>query len=565
MSEKENENEDAPKKLIDFLVQRVCPSCAKINEITSKTCEFCDIDMSKIEPIGTGDDISRELAITAIMDTDASVRKTAVDSLGDLGDNKVLGVLTYVLLNDPDDSVRKEAADEIGDLHHEYSIKALTKALKDKSQSVRKEAVEGLEKIKKKTQLKDKAEKEEDIEKEPSEIKKPERRTQGQLIQEALGLSPEDIQLIEKKFFIARFLDFFSEETLDFIYKDNQIDQYKTEINNNFQLFENKSEEDKLLAKSFESKKIFEIINHLKTKSEEYAIKSGFKEPIETKFRRISIIITLPMFVLIFVFMFLPPDYLIFSFPLLCIFCMLPQFLRASILKKWYDFKDQNKNQFYSENRDDIMILKGYTRDLLNNIRTELLDLKVPLQIIKFVLYSRDYDNVNLINQRMIKGSTQYFFSFEYPSGMEPFPIPEIIRKNYSDTLLEERRTHEKPEKNFIVLSDLKIENGVILNFSPILKTPMANKINELLNNCDFSKSPTDFNKLIPKYSPDMGIYCTCGEIIEIINVQICNWKNELKFYLFEGGKCNCGEKMYTLSLMNENNEIPNEFKDIFK
>ncbi|GAH93158.1 unnamed protein product, partial [marine sediment metagenome] len=43
---------------------------------------------------------------------------------------------------------RKEAADELGDLHHPHSLDVLAKALKDRSSIVRKEAIEGLKKIK---------------------------------------------------------------------------------------------------------------------------------------------------------------------------------------------------------------------------------------------------------------------------------------------------------------------------------------------------------------------------------------------------------------------------------
>jgi HEAT repeat protein len=71
-----------------------------------------------------------------------------VDTLGELGDNEILGVLAYILLNDAHELVRKEAADELGDLHHPHSLDVLAKALKDRSPSVRKEAIEGLKKIK---------------------------------------------------------------------------------------------------------------------------------------------------------------------------------------------------------------------------------------------------------------------------------------------------------------------------------------------------------------------------------------------------------------------------------
>ncbi|UCD01673.1 MAG: HEAT repeat domain-containing protein [Promethearchaeota archaeon] len=139
---------------IDFNTRRICPACGKDIKITHSFCKYCGVDLSEIEPIGK-DEISKQLATTAVTDPDPEVRKEAVDTLGEFGDNTVLGVLTYVLLNDPDENVRKEAADELGDLHHPYSLDVLAKALKDESAIVRKEAIEGLKKIKKKTKTKE--------------------------------------------------------------------------------------------------------------------------------------------------------------------------------------------------------------------------------------------------------------------------------------------------------------------------------------------------------------------------------------------------------------------------
>ena len=135
--------------IIDFNSQRICPACGSSIKIDYNFCKYCGVDLSAIKPIGNTDEISKQLAITAISDPSAEVRKEAVDTLGDFGDTKVLGVLTYVLLNDPNPEVRKEACDELGDLHHPYSLEVLTKALKDENPLVRKEAIEGLKKIKK--------------------------------------------------------------------------------------------------------------------------------------------------------------------------------------------------------------------------------------------------------------------------------------------------------------------------------------------------------------------------------------------------------------------------------
>ncbi|MFW9898714.1 MAG: HEAT repeat domain-containing protein [Candidatus Thorarchaeota archaeon] len=144
------QNNPGNPEFIDFNTQRVCPACGGVIKITHNFCKFCGVDLSRIEPIGTSDEVSKQLAITAATDPNAEVRKEAVDTLGNFGDKKVLGVLTYIMLHDPDPEVRREAVDELGDLHHPYSLETLAKALKDESPEVRKEAIEGLKKIKKK-------------------------------------------------------------------------------------------------------------------------------------------------------------------------------------------------------------------------------------------------------------------------------------------------------------------------------------------------------------------------------------------------------------------------------
>ncbi|MFX0027600.1 MAG: hypothetical protein ACFE8B_00195 [Candidatus Hermodarchaeota archaeon] len=413
-----------------------------------------------------------------------------------------------------------------------------------------------------------------DVEKEESdnqeELKKkrqkekPARKTQGQVIQEALGLNPTDIQEIEKKLFIVRFLDFFSEDTLEFIYKERIMGQNIERLTTYMNDLQIEREEEKLLKQSFESKNIVSIIQNVNNKAEEYAVSKGIKTNVNKRLRRLTLYITLPIFViltLLTIFPIFANLYFVF-FPILCLVCLLPQLIRGSIVKKWFQFKEQNKNEIYTENRDDIMILKSFAGELLSNIRSRLLELEVPLQLIKFTLFSRDYENLNLLNQRSIRGFMQYFFTFDYPPDMEPIPIPENL-KRYQQDIAPEKRI-EKPEKNFIILTEMKGSNGIIDYFVPTLKDTQADKINELLNECEFSKSPNDFKTIIPNYSETLAIYCVCGEIAEIDNIQICNWKNQFKFYLFEGKECKCEESIYVLSLMDESTEIPEEFKDIF-
>ncbi len=411
-----------------------------------------------------------------------------------------------------------------------------------------------------------KVENEEDKKVERSEKSKQKKKrrkvTQGQMIQEALGLNPTDIEEVEKKLFIVRFLDFFSEDTLEFIFKSRIMEQNVTRLATYMDALQIEREEEKLLKQSFESKNIIKVIESVKNKAEEFAVSKGIKNNVNKRLRRLTLFITLPLFALLIVLTFLPLNLTFVFFPILCVVCILPQLIRGRVVKNWQQFKEQNKNDIYTEHREDLLVLKSFAGELLNNIRSRLLELQIPLQLIKFTLFSRDYENLNLMNQKSVRGFMQYFYTFEYPSGMDAFPIPEKLQ-NYQQPLIQ-KRSAEKPEKNFIVLTEMKGKDGIITYFVPTLKDQIADKINTLLNESEFAKAPKVFKRIIPDYSKSMAIYCICGEIAEIENVQICNWKDQFKFYLFEAKECKCGEKTYAISLMDESAEVPEELKDIF-
>ncbi|NHJ25856.1 MAG: hypothetical protein EAX89_14840 [Candidatus Lokiarchaeota archaeon] len=170
---------------------------------------------------------------------------------------------------------------------------------------------------------------------------------------------------------------------------------------------------------------------------------------------------------------------------------------------------------------------------------------------------------LNIINQRPLRGLVEYYVTFKYPEGMEPIPIPEQFRQQITPPEVVEKK-EEKPEQNFIVLTEMKGNDGIITDFIPSLKDKYADKINQMLSDSEFSESTMSFEEIIPNYSESLGIYCVCGDLAKIEIVNICNWKNQFKFYLFEGESCKCGEKVYALSLLDESIEIPSELKEIF-
>jgi len=388
------------------------------------------------------------------------------------------------------------------------------------------------------------------------------RETQGQMIQQALGLNPLDIEEIEKKLYIVRFLDFFSEDTLEFVFKGRVMEQNVNRLATYMDSLQIEREEEKLIKQSFESKNIIAVIDNVKNKTEEFAVSKGIKGNVNKRLRKLTLFITLPLFAVLTVLTILPSTLYFIFFPILCVVCLLPQLIRGRVVKKWSQFKEQYKHDIYAEHRDDIMILKSFTGEILNNIRSRLLELEVPLQLIKFTLFSRDYENLRLESQRNVRGFMQYFFTFEYPQGMEAIPIPEKLSQ-YQQPLFQKKST-EKPEKNFIVLTEMKGTEGIITSFVPTLKDNVAKDINDMLNDSEFSKAQDDFKTIIPDYSETMAIYCVCGELAKIDNVQICDWKKKFKFYLFEARECKCGEQIYAISIMDEKVEIPEDLKDIF-
>lgn len=393
--------------------------------------------------------------------------------------------------------------------------------------------------------------------------KKPRERkqTQGQLIQESLGMSPSEIKDIEELLFIARFLDYYSEDTLDFVFKDKQLTQYIERITDKMGSLDEGREEDKLLKMTFEEKDVFGTIYNLKDNAEGMAKSKGISKSPEKQLKFYTLVITIPLFAVVAVMAFMPID-ILFLFPLLCVFCMLPQLLRGFVTRKWSKFKAEYKDEVYALNRDDILLLKSLVGEILANIRGKLLELQVPLDLIKFTLHSRDYENLKLINERQQKGVTFYYYVFDYPDGMVPIPVPEKLQE-FQQASAPAPKAEPTLERNFIILSELKAKDGVLNSFVPALKEDLAEKINQLLNEAEITKTTRTLQEIIPSY-PEPSIYCVCGEVADIAVSHICTWNEEFKFYLFEAEKCNCNEEIYIVSLMDEDTEVPEEFKEIF-
>jgi hypothetical protein len=303
-------------------------------------------------------------------------------------------------------------------------------------------------------------------------------------------------------------------------------------------------------------------MDQLQANTEKLAEERGWSTSVDKKIRNLSLIAMVPVLTFLVIntilgFTSLPHIDEFLVLPILCVFCFVPTLIKNYYAKKWYNFKDQNKLALFERYRSDIMILKEFAGDVLKNVRSNLVELEVPLELIKFILSSSDYETVEVIRRKTQQNVTQYLVNFKYPPDVGPFPIPASLSQMA-------QKPSEDVERNFVVLENINVENGQIKEFIPTLKEKFAPEINDMLNNCEFSEAPDDFDKILPNYSPEMAIFCKCGEMVEIENVRVANWKGQFEFYLFEGKTCECGEKIYGLSLKEKNQEVPRELGDIF-
>ncbi|MGQ4874749.1 MAG: Rho termination factor N-terminal domain-containing protein [Promethearchaeia archaeon] len=156
IAKKLSDQEKLPKKeavqdiyLIDFKTDRFCPNCGILIEKDNKKCNFCDEDISLIEPLAIKDDRIKDIALTSITDSDPQERRKAIKKLGQLKDPSTLGFLIYAFKNDEYDDVRYEALESIISIGHHFSKNILNKALRDKNPKIKRKAEIGLKKLEK--------------------------------------------------------------------------------------------------------------------------------------------------------------------------------------------------------------------------------------------------------------------------------------------------------------------------------------------------------------------------------------------------------------------------------
>ncbi|MHA1146744.1 MAG: HEAT repeat domain-containing protein [Promethearchaeota archaeon] len=137
------------EKYINFETDTFCPRCGTMINIQHRICQICDANLKEFEPIGKTDEFTQEMIMTAISVPDPKLRRAAVNELGNTKKSNILGVLNYVFLNDEKDEIRKDALEKIGQIGNPISEYILRKAVRDKNQKIKNEALTSLKNLKK--------------------------------------------------------------------------------------------------------------------------------------------------------------------------------------------------------------------------------------------------------------------------------------------------------------------------------------------------------------------------------------------------------------------------------
>lgn len=304
------------------------------------------------------------------------------------------------------------------------------------------------------------------------------------------------------------------------------------------------------------------VLNEVENVCRQY----GLKEPMVKKTNKIYSIIMLLMMIGLFSIMTiesLAAYSQMIMFPMILVMCFVPQVMRNSVMKKWTTFKSMHKEELQNRVHTDIENIRVFIQDVLDDARERMLANKIPLQHVNFILFTRDYKNIKIIQAQEIRGTLTINAQFEYPPGVDPFPdtIPQAT--------IEPTTTVSTDDENdqFIILRNVKFnEEGQLLEYTQSIATSSEmTKIEGILVDCKITPidRPDEIIKDFPFYNK---ILCSCGEPIQLKEAKYCitNENPALEFYLIIGNKCKCVKNPFIVFISPGIKDISDQYKSIF-
>jgi hypothetical protein len=372
-----------------------------------------------------------------------------------------------------------------------------------------------------------------------------------------------------------RFLDKIITNPYTFCFEKAFLANYKNEFITKLFTQVQTQDPNNILQKDYEEQKIDSQIDTVIDKAENIAVNKGFKDSPRKKIAKFTFPLTCGLLILYMTLQAYAPDvsgYLMI--PIFIALCFLPQILRQRIESKWQNFVKENKDSLENENFEIFLAIRKYNQLLLDDLRELLLINKIPLQVFTFYMDSAQYENMIVKDSMNFRGNVQYVVQFEYPPGIEPFPLPpqmqSLQNQQPNSSQAEQSRSPAVQESIdiFHVLHQPSYNSeGQLLDFTQkLVSFETEDLVHDMLNNSTIKKIK-DAERVIPFFKRNDKLECQCKEKL-ILNVLAYNQVNGTNFdyYFVESKKCPiCGANNYILFETANNEPKPDQYKKIFE
>lgn len=389
---------------------------------------------------------------------------------------------------------------------------------------------------------------------------------------------PIDINLQERiktQLGTIRFLDKILTNPFTFCFEKAFFANYKNEFITKLFTHLQTQDPNNFLQKDYEEQKLDSYIDSVIDKAEQLAINKGFKESPRKKIAKFTFPLTCGLLILYMTLQTYAPDvagYLMI--PIFIGLCFLPQILRQKIESKWMNFVKENKDPLENENFEIFQAIRKYNQLVLNDLRELLLINKIPLQVFTFYMDSAQYENLIVKDSMNFRGNVQYVVQFEYPPGVEPFPLPpqlQTLQSQPTTSMQTEGTTTAPVQESIDIFHVLHAPTynaeGQLMEYTQKL-VPFEHEdlVHDMLNNSSIKKIK-DAEKVIPFFKRNDKLECQCKEKL-ILNVLAYNQVNGTNFdyYFVESKKCPiCGANNYILFETASKEPKPEQYKKIFE
>ena len=375
---------------------------------------------------------------------------------------------------------------------------------------------------------------------------------------------------IQQQLGAIRFLDKLVSNPFVFCFETVGFQHYKKEYLADL-LYSNEASNSMMALKDeYEKSQIDRRLDSIVRNAESAARTAGFSESPKKKNSKLSLAITCSLLIVYFTIQSVAPEASEWlMFPIFIAVCFLPQIIRQKIESSWNKMVETNKENIERMNFEDYRDVRAYNQKVLNSLRDELVENKIPLQVFNFYLDSIEYENIIMKDSMTFRGATQYVVQFEYPPGVAPFEVPTSMMPNATGmgaTSMPQSAIQEL-DVFHVLQNPVFDDDGKLISFDQKLAPfEQEEKIHALLNNSEI-KSMTEPEKVIPFFRRNEKLECQCKEKLILKTIAFnTDTVSNFDYYFVEAKRCPiCGANNYLLLETPGMPQIPTQHQTIFK